>query len=185
MAVRSSRVRIFSWSWAVQTGPHTHMAVRACPVLDGRAEKQRFLVKKVKKGKWSKRASGQKGKWSKRASGQKGQKGQARGGAVHEPSSLPGKPTDETPGKGRNRSWQPFGLERERERERERRHPALRSPRQSQPKGILRVSGQKGQARLESVSVPSASSRHRAGISSSYRAFCIIHDDSHGEMSPL
>ena len=111
MAVRSSRVRIFSWSWAVQTGPHTHMAVRACPVLDGRAEKQRFLVKKVKKGKWSKRASGQKGKWSKRASGQKGQKGQARGGAVHEPSSLPGKPTDETPGKGRNRSCQPSSLE--------------------------------------------------------------------------
>ena len=30
---------------------------------------------------------------------------------MHEPSSLPGKPTDETPGKGRNRSWQPSGLE--------------------------------------------------------------------------
>ena len=30
---------------------------------------------------------------------------------MHEPSSLPGKPTDETPAKGRNRSWQPSSLE--------------------------------------------------------------------------
>ena len=34
---------------------------------------------------------------------------------MHEPSFLPGKPTDETPGKGQkltqNLSWQPFSLE--------------------------------------------------------------------------
>ena len=30
---------------------------------------------------------------------------------MHELSSLPGKATDETPGKGRNQSWQPHSLE--------------------------------------------------------------------------
>ena len=30
---------------------------------------------------------------------------------MHKPSFLPGKPSEETPGKGRNRSWQPSSLE--------------------------------------------------------------------------